>query len=111
MRGFEFIKQLHENDELGTKQYCQIVYVKATLDPIDQTDIKLIKSELENNDSLAIILCKITDNQYHAVTIGYNAITGKYFCKDPEQKNIIIEDYLNNKVITEYIVFKNSEKE
>mgnify|MGYP000956196279 FL=1 len=106
MRGFEYIKQLHEQDEIKTKEYCQIVAAKASLESISQADIDLIRRELENSDSLAIILYKVNETLYHAVTIGYDSVTGKYFFKDPERNSITIEDLLNNNLITEYILFR-----
>ena len=109
MRGFEYIKQLHEQDEINTKEYCQIVATKASLESVAQSDIDLIRRELENNDSLAIILYKVNETLYHAVTIGYDSVTGKYFYKDPERNSINIEDLLNKKIITEYILFRCNE--
>jgi hypothetical protein len=108
MRGFEYIKQLHKNDDLKTKDICQIVVDKASLKPIEQPDIDLIRNELENNDSLAMILYNVGANKYHAVTIGYNSITSEYFCKDTGQRSIINVDLLDKKEITEYIIFKRN---
>ena len=107
MRGFEFIKQLHEGNDLKTKDYCKIIDSKASLQIIDKQTIKSLKMILESHDALAMILYQVNENQYHAVTVGYDSINKRYFYKDPSKPTSNNDDILSQKAITEYIIFSN----
>jgi len=109
IRGFEFIKQLHNNNELETNGFCNIVGFKAQLQSLSQTDIELIRRELEENDALAMVLYKVSDRKFHAVVIGFDSHYNSYFYKDPEKKQVTNGDILQNKDIWEYIIFNDYE--
>ena len=81
MRGFDFIKNIHEDDSLETKKYCQIIDSEASLVPINEDKKAKIKKEIVENGGLAMILYKVNANLYHAVIIGY----------DPESESISIK--------------------
>jgi len=108
MRGFNFIKQLHEDNTLGTKDYCCIIHSNAILYKISEEEINDIRQALENNNALAIVLYKIDATNAHAVTIGYDEKNNCYFIKDPVSNKIIEDDILAHKEICEYIVFKEN---
>lgn len=107
IRGFEFIKQLHENNILITERFCEIIGFKAALETVSNDDIDTLRYELKNNDAVAMILYKVNNKNFHAVVIGYDTEIDTYFYKDPEQKKIQRKDILSEKDIWEYIIFKD----
>jgi hypothetical protein len=111
MRGFAFIQQLHNADSIETRDICEIKSWNALRVKITDNEIQLIRSELIDNEALAMVLYKVSDRLFHAVTIGYDSQTNEYFCKDPEKKAVFNEDILSTKNITEYIVFNDYESE
>jgi len=109
LSGFDFISQLHNNDWLGTKKYCEIVSTKFTDILVGSDQIELIRNELTKNDSLAIILYKTDSGNLHAETIGFDEELNGYFHKDPEKSQYLWEDILSNKEITEFIIFRTNQ--
>lgn len=107
LRGFDFIKQLHEDDSFDTKQFCQIVLSNAQLHKISDTEIEILRKELVDNDAIAIVLYKVDNNHSHAVTIGYDTFNNCYFSKDPEKNKIDTEDIISTKEICEFIIFND----
>lgn len=109
-RGFDFIADLHNNNLLDTNQFCQIIANKAQLHSISEDDIAKIRTELIENEALAMILYKVDDSNFHAVTIGYDTEEQSYFYKDPEKPKIEKKDLLSEKDIWEYIIFNDYDK-
>jgi len=106
LSGFDFISQLHNDNKLETLDYCQIGPCKFTSETADIGHINLIRNELLDDETLAIILYKTDINTLHAETIGFDNEIGNYFHKDPEKNHYEMGDILNTKEITEYIIFK-----
>jgi hypothetical protein len=111
MRGFDFIKQFHDGNELKTKEYCRILDSKASLEEIDNNSKDLIRDYLINHDALAIVTFKVRVGgevqigKYHAVTIGFDPTKKHFFYKDPNIPRYQVGDILSQELITEYIVF------
>lgn len=106
MRGFDYICQLHNNDEIDTMKYCSIIDHQTSKKPLDKTIIDNAKTSLINEDKLMMISYEISNSNFHAVVIGWS--NEKIFCKDPnERKPFVIDDTFFNKSISEYIIFGN----
>lgn len=108
MRGFDFLRQIHLNDELGVKHYCNIILAKASLESISADDLLLIRNELEQNEALVMVLYKVNARNYHAVVVGFDTNSEEYFYKDPEKSKIYKDDFWKGKEITEFIIFNES---
>lgn len=113
LRGFDYIKQIHENNELGTRDYCRILDIKASDGLIVEEDLFRIRDVLRSQDALVMILYKSAEliqqdktiEYYHAITIGYDITQKKYFYKDPLIPRYQIDDIMFQKAIYEYIVY------
>jgi hypothetical protein len=97
-------------NELRTKDYCRVIDARASLQVIDNINIKSIRDKLVNNNALGMVLYKVSEGKYHAVVIGYDPVNNYYFYKDPNEANFQIGDILSQKEITEYIVFDEAPK-
>ena len=106
LSGFDFISQLHNDNILETLDSCQIGPCKFTSDIINDDQINLIRNELLDEETLAIILYKTNINTLHAEAIGFDNERNEYFHKDPEKTRYEFGDILSTKEITEYIIFK-----
>jgi hypothetical protein len=107
MRGFDFIKQLHDENKLGTNKFCRIIGFKAQLQKISDEDICLIQKELIDNEAVAIVLYKANNSNFHAVAIGFDTAKKTYFYKDPEMNKIGNGNILSRKEIWEFIIFNH----
>lgn len=105
MRGFDFIANMHNTNEINTKMYCSIVMKKAGLDIILQSEIEEIKAILMEKDSLAMILYKVTPTIAHAIVLGYDEEKEGFFQRDSQKSGLKFSDDVFEKEITEYIVF------
>jgi len=80
LRGLNYIKQLHENNDLLTRDYCQITDIQASKELIVEKDLFPVRDILRDQDALAMILYKsgvekidnVIKEYYHAITIGYD---------------------------------------
>jgi len=108
MRGFDFIKIIHNSNLFGTNLYCQITASQAYLHAISQEELTLIENEIKNEEALAMILYKVNAKQFHAVIIGYDPIEEEYFYKDPEKAKIIKRNLLHSKEIWEFLIFNDN---
>lgn len=111
MQGFNFVKEIHNNDCLDTKKYCKIINSKADGNLINAKDIFIIKKELIDNDSLAMVLYKVKNKKklMHAVVVGYDEDSSSFFIKDPEKTKYKIENIFQSQDIYEYIIFNDYE--
>jgi hypothetical protein len=104
LRGFDYVKRLHENNELNTKKYCQIFESRASLEEIDDNCKESIRNYLTTHEALVMVLYKVTGGN-HAVIIGYDSDNKNYFYKDSTNPKYQNDDILSQKEITEYIIF------
>jgi hypothetical protein len=104
LRGFDYVKRLHENNELNTRKYCQIFESRASLEEIDDNCKESIRNYVTTREALVMVLYKVTGGN-HAVTIGYDSNDKNYFYKDSNNPKYQNDDILSQKEITEYIVF------
>lgn len=113
IKGSTYIKQLHEDDDLGTRDNCKIADIKASPDLIVEKDLFPIRDTLREKDALVMILYKarkeiiddVLEAYYHAIIIGYDGNQKEFFTKDPNNPRYQIEDIMFQKAIYEYIVF------
>lgn len=105
-RGCDFLQDVHINNQIGTYDDCEIINWSAPTPilPISQKEIIDIKVELENNDSLVLVLYS-EGNDMHAVVVGFDSFDQKYFCKDPNKLNAEKIDMFPIYPIFEYILF------
>lgn len=106
-RGFDYIVELHNGNDLDTGSSCKIIDHLAQLTSINQNIINTIKETLKENETLAMILFKSGPKMSHAVVVGWDDNSESYFYRDPERKGIIKEDIFIND-IQEYILFQNT---
>lgn len=105
-RGCDYLHDMHENDDIKTYDDCEIISWSAPTppSPITQNEIDDIKKELEENDSVALVLYP-SEGGMHTVVVGFDTNDGNYFCKDPNKSNSEKIDILSTHLIYEYIVF------
>lgn len=107
-RGFALLKELHENDTLGTSSYCQIKGFHANKDTaIERGEIIKLKEKLKLS-GLAMVLFPVEGGS-HSIVIGYDEKTNRYFKRDPMKKGIEYEDFLEKSDVYEYIYFNETE--
>lgn len=113
IHGFKYIKQLHENNDLETGDYCKILDIQTEGELIVEKDLFNIRDILRDQDALTMVLYYVGEEMiqnvlkkyYHAITIGYDTNQRKYFYKDPSKSGYEVDDILFQKAIYEYIVF------
>jgi hypothetical protein len=104
LRGFDYVKRLHEKNELNTRKYCQIFESRASLEEIDDNCKESIRNYLTIYEALVMVLYKVTGGN-HAIIIGYDSDNKNYFYKDSTNPKSQNDDILSQKEITEYIIF------
>lgn len=103
-RGFEFIKEIHNEDIFNTLQFCSIVSSKAQKEYIEQLEVDLLREALKKG-GLAMVLYKVSENSLHSVIVGFDKENQLFFVRDPAQKGVKYEEVLSIHRITEYILF------
>ena len=106
-RGFTYIKEIHDNDEFKTNEYCKITKSKAQLEFISKAEVLELREELKKG-GLAMVLYDFPNGGSHSIIIGYDSESNKYFKRDPNYKDIIYEDFLAVNEIREYILFNEN---
>ena len=109
MRGAKYIEKLHSGNEINTLSDCKLINCKAPTPqvPIAKNTIEELKSNLEETDSLALILYATTSGM-HTVVIGFDSENGGYFCKDPNENNAKIITNFPNYDIYEFALFMDN---
>lgn len=106
-RGFDYIKELHEKNELGTREICDVFYSEFLVEPVSSDTIDRVKNSLKQDDRLLMALYPYSTKEFHAIVIGWDTEQEFFFVKDP---NIIepfkAENIFNQIQIYEYILFK-----
>jgi hypothetical protein len=103
-RGFEYIVELHNENFFQTNSYCEVIRYNAKKILLDKDEIQSLREELKKG-GLAMVLYQVTAGLLHSVVVGYDVQRGDYFMRDPNKNEIIYEDILLTKEITEYILF------
>jgi hypothetical protein len=108
LRSSKYIEQLHETNSLFTKKYCRIISCEAELSQISHKSLKSIYDEITNKDALALILYKVQDRFLHALTVGFDNDSNRYFYKDSDIPEVQFGDILQTLEIWEYLIFRDS---
>lgn len=104
-RGYKFIEEIHENNVLGTKLNIQIVEFKADTSFISVVEKEGLKNRLINGGNIAMVLYHVKEGLFHSVVVWYNEEKGDFGFRDPETKEISYKNTIDDKDITEFIVF------
>ena len=106
MRGAKYVEKLHNGNEIGTLNDCRLESCEAPTPqvPIVVGLIQQLKTKLENEDALALIIYA-TSSGMHTVVIGYDFDNGGYFCKDPNENIARIIYNFPNYDIYEFALF------
>lgn len=104
-RGFQYIKELHEDNVLGTAKYCKIVSSEALKTKITDDELENVRREIIENNSLVMLLYRVRDEIHHAVVLGRNEEEQAYLIRDPARAQLEASSAFLKSEITEYIVF------
>jgi len=105
LRGYDFIKYIHDNNLLNTNSHCKIIDYKAQTTPIPLSDLNTLKTKLSTLDCLCIVTYPSGNANCHSVLTGYDP-TNSLFVKDSEKNDFDSRDFLSTPIITEYILFE-----
>lgn len=105
-RGYKFIEEIHEKNVLGTKLNIQIVELKADTAFISVIEKEGLKNRLINGGNIAMVLYHVKEGLFHSVVVWYNEEKGDFGFRDPETKVISYKNIIDEKDITEFIVFE-----
>jgi hypothetical protein len=106
MRGFDYIRMLHESDNLRTKSLCRVIdsYANANT-PVNSEIAASIKDKLKEGDRLLMILYPLGE-EFHAIVIGWD---NDFFVKDPNRERVYTDSDVFNQTerpIYEYLLFE-----
>lgn len=105
MLGFDYICDIH--NKLNTSSFCSIIKKRAELSDVPSDEVLLLKEELKIGNRLAMVLYLVSNNNAHAVVIGWDNSSCNYFLKDPNEAIPTSIDLLDTHNIREYILFDN----
>ncbi len=108
-RGFQYIVEFHIDNSFKTSGYCDIIKSKAQLTPIERGEVLQLREELKRG-GLAMVLYPVSNNTLHSIVVGYDPTRERYFKRDPNNKEMIFEDFLLSNPITEYILFDEKDE-
>lgn len=79
IRGFDYIKSLHDTNALGTKQFCLVKESNAVYPGFIQLSERMsLRDNLMKIGGLAMVLFPVGPN-WHAIVIGFDTINNSYF--------------------------------
>lgn len=110
MRGFDYIRILHERNSINTRNISRIIKSWADKNmPIATPEISELQNSLKEGDRLLLVLYphSLSENIWHAIIIGWEIEKKSFFIRDPEEaRTYENNDIFNQIAIYEYILFE-----